>query len=63
MAPNFYRMERLGRRGLWDDAHPAVRDWYGRLLARAGVGEAVSFAPPDGKGYGEVGLAADSTLP
>ncbi|MDP6175087.1 MAG: glutathione S-transferase family protein, partial [Rhodospirillales bacterium] len=24
MAPNFYRMERLGRRGLWDDAHPAV---------------------------------------
>ncbi len=63
MAPNFYRMERLGRGALWDGAHPAVIDWFDRLMARAGVAEAVSFAPPDGQGYEEVGLAEKTTLP
>lgn len=63
IAPNFYRMERLGRADLWRERHSAVSEWYSRLMARAGVVEAIAFAPPDGKGYTEVGLAEKTDLP
>ena len=63
MAPNFYRMERLGRGELWRARHPAVSEWYSRLMARPAVVEAISFPPPDGRGYTEVGLAEKTDLP